>query len=235
MQDSNKEIIKTVLKNLATHTNVKGVRGLASYLGAKESKLYSWINRGVIGDKELLLAKIPNLNRDYLDTGEGEMILSYQPPPGDSIEFNFGTSKDSDLVSITYIEENYASAGKGVINFDTAKEVMHFDREFLLRQLGPANFKDVHIIHAIGDSMTPSISPGDLLFVNPGDKDIITGAVYVFVIGEETLVKRAERNPLSGELTLRSDNASYAPINIQGDDLDKVVVVGRVIGNFKKF
>jgi len=151
------------------------------------------------------------------------------------LEKEWKKNRGKDLVSVTYIEENYASAGKGIINYDAAKEVMHFDRNFLKSQLGTSNFEDVHVIHAVGDSMTPSIIPGDLLFVNPGDKDITTGAVYVFLVGEETMVKRVESNPLSKELTLLSDNKQYAPIEIQQTDRDKITVIGRVIGNFKKF
>lgn len=112
---------------------------------------------------------------------------------------------------------------------------MNFDRNFLTSLLGSSNFENVHAIHAVGDSMTPSIISGDLLFVNPGDKDITTGAVYVFLVGEETMVKRVESNPLSKELTLLSDNKQYAPIEIQQTDRDKINVIGRVIGNFKKF
>lgn len=115
------------------------------------------------------------------------------------------------MVSSTYIEGDYASTGKGIINDEAAKEVMQFDRNFLISQFGPTDFENVHIIHAVGDSMAPAIVSGYMLFVNPSEKDIVTGAVYVFVIGEETMVKKVERNPLSGELTLRSDNVQYAP------------------------
>jgi phage repressor protein C with HTH and peptisase S24 domain len=106
---------------------------------------------------------------------------------------------------------------------------MHFDRNFLINQLGTNNFEDVHVIHAVGDSMTPSIISGDLLFVNPGDKDITTGAIYVFLVGKDTMVKRVESNPLSKELTLLSDNKQYAPTQIQQTDRDKITVIGRVI------
>ncbi|PHR30486.1 MAG: hypothetical protein COA36_00295 [Desulfotalea sp.] len=112
---------------------------------------------------------------------------------------------------------------------------MHIDRNFLKSQLGTSNFENVHVIHAVDDSMTPSIIPRDLLFVNPGDKDITTDAIYVFLVGEETMVKRVESNPLSKELTLLSDNKQYAPIEIHQTDRDKITVIGRVIGNFKKF
>jgi phage repressor protein C with HTH and peptisase S24 domain len=206
-------------------------------------KYRSEINRWFLGEvmpRPNTIEKLANeigCSFSYLISGDGEPFPDrYTPPAGDAINLDLRKKMPlNNMVSITYIEENYASAGAGIINFDAAKEVMHFDRNFLVSQFGPTNFENVHIIHAVGDSMSPTIASGDMLFVNPGDKDVTTGAVYVFVIGEETLVKRAERNPLSGELTLRSDNKKYAPIEIATTDLNKVSVIGRVIGNFKKF
>jgi len=214
---------------------------LSRALKIHETRVSEWLSGKVKKPRRSTIVKIAgffNVNPDWLATGNGpqqyEMSPVTEKARGKFFEEEW-KSRRKGLVSITYIEENYASAGKGRINYEAAKEVMHFDRAFLVNQLGSSNFENVHIIHAVGDSMTPSITPGDMLFVNPGDKDVITGAVYVFVIGEETLVKRAERNPLSGELTLRSDNVQYAPIEIHTDDLNKINVIGRVIGNFKKF
>ena len=229
------------LQSLILSKNVQQ-NDLARALKINKTRVSEWVLGSVKKPRAATIVKIAgffNVNPDWLATGEGpqqyEMSPVTEKARGKFFEEEWWKNRREDLVSITYIEENYASAGKGRINYEAAKEVMHFDRAFLVNQLGSSNFENVHIIHAVGDSMTPSITPGDMLFVNPGDKDVITGAVYVFVIGEETLVKRAERNPLSGELTLRSDNVQYAPIEIHTDDLNKINVIGRVIGNFKKF
>lgn len=212
---------------------------IADTLGKNKSAVSKWWNGKITpGTKNMRsLSDLFKCDYSWLLTGQGEPFPDrYTPPAGDAINFNLGKkAPQNNMVSISYIEENYASAGKGIINYDAAKEVMQFDRNFLISQFGPTDFENVHIIHALGDSMTPAIVSGDMLFVNPGEKDIVTGTVYVLVVGEETMVKRVERNPLSGELTLLSDNVKYAPIEILKDDLDKVYVIGRVLGNFKKF
>jgi len=92
LQDIMDNKVKFILESLARHLKVKGIRGLATHLGAKESKLYSWVSRGIIGDKPLLLAKIPNLNEDFLDSAEGEII-----------NYEMADEKDNKLVSITYL------------------------------------------------------------------------------------------------------------------------------------
>lgn len=213
---------------------------LASGAGVNRSRVSEWLSGKNENPRRSTIIKLADFfecDINWLAEGKGEPFPDRDTPPaGNAINLNSGKKVPlSNMVSITYIEDTYASAGKGIINYDAAREVMHFDRNFLTSQIGSTNFENVHIIHAVGDSMMSSIAPGDMLFVNPGDRDVVTGAVYVFVIGEETLVKRAERNPLSGELILRSDNEQYAPIDIHHEDIEKVNVIGRVIGNFKKF
>jgi repressor LexA len=229
------------LQSLIISKNIQQ-KDIARALKIHENRIGEWLSEKVKKPRAATIAKLAdyfNVNPDWLATGEGpqqhEMSQVTKDARLEFLEKEWKKNRGRDLVSITYIEENYASAGKGIINYDAAKEVMQFDRNFLIGQFGPTDFENVHIIHAVGDSMTPAIVSGDMLFVNPGEKDIVTGAVYVLVVGEETMVKRVERNPLSGELTLRSDNAQYAPIEILKDDLDKVYVIGRVLGNFKKF
>ncbi len=153
-----------------------------------------------------------------------------------STSSNFGNDKITELsnVPISYLPEIYAAAGDGIINYDEAKTVMNFDRSFLESQFGAQRFEHLHIIHAIGDSMLNSIAPGDLLFVNPEEKEIQTGAVYVVRVADSIMVKRLEQNPITKEVKLKSDNQAYSPIVIRDDDLKTFEVIGRVIGNFQK-
>ncbi len=127
-----------------------------------------------------------------------------------------------------------ATGGDGAVNYDDAPEAMTFDRDFLISQIGVERFKGLHIIHAVGDSMAPGISPGDLLFVNPAEREIRPGAVYVVQIENKTLVKRLDEDPIKKEVVLKSDNKDYQPLVVTGDDLDRLRVIGRVIGNFRK-
>ena len=199
--------------------------------------------RGVNVSKARGSGKIPDNWFDLVlekNTGVTKEDLCKPPTEKEIINARWKQEKgdenhDTDLVPVIYIEDTYASAGSGIMNYDTARRVMTFDRGFLSAQLGIHQFNNIHIIHAVGDSMEPTIHPGDMLFVNPGEKEVVTGAVYVFLIGDETMVKRLERNPITEELILRSDNGQYEPVRIEKEYLNKVQVIGRVIGNFRKF
>lgn len=86
----------------------------------------------------------------------------------------------SDIVSIPYFEDVYASAS--IINYDDAPVIMDFSEDFLrtfLRISG--SLLNIHIINARGNSMEPTIQSGELLFVNPMQNEggIICGCIYV--------------------------------------------------------
>lgn len=137
-------------------------------------------------------------------------------------------------VSVRYFPDIYASAGSGVINYAEKPEVMKIEARFLSSELGAISRKNLLIIHAVGDSMSPTIKPGDLLFTDPGEQVVRTGAVYVLGIEDQIYVKRVEKNPLSEEMILRSDNSDYEAITVSKEDTKRVRIIGRVIGNYKK-
>lgn len=76
MQEKNIPKTKKILLALAKHVGVRGIRGLAGYLEVPESNLYSWIARDRIGDKAVILKKIPNVKFDWLESFDGEMLVA---------------------------------------------------------------------------------------------------------------------------------------------------------------
>lgn len=74
MQDQNSTYAKKVLSDLSKYLGVNGIKGLANYFCVDPNKFYSWIKRGSIADTGLILGKHPELNKAWLDTGEGEML-----------------------------------------------------------------------------------------------------------------------------------------------------------------
>jgi len=65
---------KRILSQLADYLNVRGIRGLANYLGESEDKLYAWTKRGNIADTGAILAKCPVINAAWL-MGESDEML----------------------------------------------------------------------------------------------------------------------------------------------------------------
>jgi phage repressor protein C with HTH and peptisase S24 domain len=139
------------------------------------------------------------------------------------------------LITLPYYEDNYACIGTGVQNFSIATKPISFDKLFLRAKLGNIKFDNLHIINAIGNSMEPTISSGELLFVNPYENEntIINGAIYVLNYYGDIMVKRIVRNPKTGEIVLHSDNKNENPsIEIEKADKENYKTMGRVVAHF---
>jgi len=85
MQEKNNQKVKNILLTLAAHLKVKGIQGLAEFLGVPAKKLYAWIRNGNIVDTGLILTKCPNVSRDWLKTGEGDMFTFKSLKPAEAI------------------------------------------------------------------------------------------------------------------------------------------------------
>jgi len=66
------EKIVAALKN---HLNIKTDKGLAEYFGLGKTMVYSWTKHGNVTNTGKILAKCPYLNIDWLETGEGPMMI----------------------------------------------------------------------------------------------------------------------------------------------------------------
>ena len=84
--------------------------------------------------------------------------------------------------------------------------------------------------------MEPTITSGELLFVNPmqNENGIISGCIYIINYDGDLYVKRIEKNPTTKAITLFSDNKKYEPIIIQKQDLECCHIMGRVVSHMKK-
>ena len=142
----------------------------------------------------------------------------------------------SDIVSIPYFEDVYASAS--ITNYDDMPVIMDFSEDFLrtfLRISG--SLLNIHIINARGNSMEPTIQSDELLFVNPTQNEggIICGCIYVVNFDGDIYVKRIEKDPINKSLTLFSDNQTYKkPTLIAGENLQHCQIIGRVVAHMKR-
>ena len=88
---------------------------------------------------------------------------------------------------------------------------------------------DLRLIMAVGDSMSPTIIPEDMLVCKPTSawED---GNVVVVNVKDADMVKRIYRTK-DGVIDLRSDNPAYSPIHFTPEELeaDCVHVLGRVM------
>lgn len=120
-----------------------------------------------------------------------------------------------------------AAAGAGGVGGDRIKHHLVF-REQWLRSVTSAPVEQLAVIEIDGDSMEPTLRSGDHALVDrteirPRQKD----GLYVIRVDGGLQVKRVSAHPVSGLLTISSDNPAYRSYaDIAPTD---VMVVGRVI------
>lgn len=82
-----------------------------------------------------------------------------------------------------------------------------------------------------GDSMEPFIYNGDVIMFcienNITLNDIEDGEIYAFIFEEGLRIKRLSTQ--TNSLIIRSDNPEYPTERLQGPDLDKIKIYGKVI------
>lgn len=222
--------LKERIKYVRNSFNIGSQEKMATLLNVNGARVKS-IETGRVKDltaiEANILVKNFNLNIDWLLTGEGEMLTN-----------NEITNDKTDLVELPYFAETYAAAGGGALNYDETKKPIAFDKSFLEKMLGITVFKNLHIINAIGNSMEPTITEGELLFVNPFENEscqIKDGGIYVVNCNNSTFVKRISHNPISGATLLKSDNTTYPDMEITGQEFEACLIIGRVVGHFANF
>jgi len=128
--------------------------------------------------------------------------------------------------------EVQAGAGPGItVQSEQIVDHLSYKAEWV-RSLGVEPRKVV-VVSAVGDSMVPAIQPDDLLFIDSRRKVVsASGGIYCFADGDDLSVKRMQL--IKGVLIIRSDNTLYSEYRVDGDDINRIKIVGRVFWIGKK-
>ncbi len=120
------------------------------------------------------------------------------------------------------------SAGPGtLVNGEAEKPYFAFDERWL-KALTATRPAQLSIIRVEGDSMAPTLSPGDDILVDLADSaERLRDGVYVLRAEDALVVKRVALNPVGRRITVQSDNPAYPDWPDCG--LDEITCIGRVI------
>ena len=86
---------------------------------------------------------------------------------------------------------------------------------------------DLYMIHTEGDSMLPTINPGDLIVMEQVKElsSLKFGKVYVLQCTDGLIIKRLYSSKKENNLTVKSDNTIYEPYDILTTDIISIWVV----------
>jgi phage repressor protein C with HTH and peptisase S24 domain len=207
------------LQRICEATGIASQTELASALDINRSAITQARKKNSIPDKWILkLYRTFGLNPDWVETGSGPTFLK-PSASGDSIFKNIPRVKAR------------LSAGGG--SFEVGSEIegyYAFRKEWLTRK---GNINKIVLMDIFGNSMEPEIKDGDTVLIDESQKDILAGAVYAVGIDDTIMVKRLEKHP--NKLVLHSDNRDYSPIYLQGNEIDSVRIIGKIIWICREF
>lgn len=149
-----------------------------------------------------------NTSIDYLVTGKGEAV-----------------GNDPEVIMVPRYAATLA-AGAGSWNEGRRKlDDIPFSRKFLKDSIRRTSNAGLSLVEARGDSMAPTIQDGAMLMIDESDTTLIDD-VFAFTFDGEARVKRFRR--LTSGLMIMSDNPLYPPETVEGDDLSRIQIIGRV-------
>ncbi|KNC10020.1 transcriptional regulator [Klebsiella sp. RIT-PI-d] len=139
----------------------------------------------------------------------------------------FGEGTDVFRVEILDVS---ASAGAGFIQGSDVIDVIHaveYSHERASVLFGGRDSKGVKVINVRGDSMSSTIEPGDLIFVDVNIHEFDGDGIYVFGFDGKIYVKRLQMIP--DQLLVISDNPKYREWSIDKSNEHRFYIFGKVL------
>lgn len=197
---------------------------LAKAVGMAQSSVNKLLN-GAMGSRKIVeISSVLGVRPEWLSTGAGPMRADGQQPA-------VPAATPSDVYRVEVLNLS-VSAGPGAVisEFVEVLRSVEYSPEDARLMFDGRKQEQVRIINVRGDSMSGTIEPGDLLFVDISVNNFDGDGIYAFLYDDTAHVKRLQK--MKDKLLVISDNKSYADWEpIERDEMNRVFVFGKVIGS----
>lgn len=129
---------------------------------------------------------------------------------------------------IKYFGDISASAGGGADNDYEENKEIKIPHEFVMMLGGERELKHIEAINVSGDSMEPTFSYNDIIFINRSKTDYQRGGIFTIRTEAGLFIKRLVRR-IDGKIDIISDNDVYQTQTLEPHDIE---VIGRVVSRF---
>lgn len=213
-------------------------KSAAFEMGVSEDMLRRYIK----GENEPTVAAVARLaapqgiSMEWIATGRGDMFMTLE-----QISSGFGKFQESpapyllkspmneEYAAIPLYDVRAAAGGGFVVDSELVVDMLHFKKSWLRQRLS-ASPTDLHLIYVDGESMEPTLRPGEVILVDHRDTGPTRDGVYVLRMDGALMVKRLQRLP-GGNINVTSDNTAYHPFtaNVSQLNSNDFAIVGRVV------
>ncbi|MBG2647138.1 helix-turn-helix transcriptional regulator [Klebsiella michiganensis] len=200
---------------------------LAEMVGVSQPAIQKMTSGKTNGSRKMVeLANALGVRPEWLSSGQGAIREDGQQP-----QSQLTKTGDSDVFRLDVLDLT-VSAGPGIINQEFV-EILHsveYAPAEARHMFDGRKAENIRIINVRGDSMSGTIEPGDLLFVDISVKSFDGDGIYAFLYDDTAHVKRLQK--MKDKLLVISDNKIYTPWDpIEKDEMNRVFVFGKVIGS----
>ncbi len=122
---------------------------------------------------------------------------------------------------------NASAGGGGEVDVLNDKSIS-IPYEFAQILGGEKELKNIEAIRVTGDSMEPTFSYNDIVFINRAKTDLQRGGVFTLRTESGLFIKRVQKR-IDGKLDIISDNDVYIALTLEPQEIE---VVGRVVSKF---
>ncbi len=210
------EIVDEIKIILSTDIKAKKIfdKDVADVLGISQMNFATMKKRNKIPFMELLdFCAIKSISINWMLYGQS---------PESLVE---ATNK---FYMIKYFNDISASAGAGAdIDIEEIQE-LEIPEQFVFMLGGEKELKYIEAINVSGDSMEPTFSYNDIVFINRSKTDLGRGGIFTIRTEAGLFIKRVQKR-IDGKIDIISDNKVYTTQTL---DLNQVEVVGRVVSRF---
>jgi len=129
---------------------------------------------------------------------------------------------------VKYFNDVNASAGGG--SDEQCEEIAELEipEQFVFMLGGEKELKHIEAINVSGDSMEPTFSYNDIVFINRKKTDLARGGIFTIRTEAGLFIKRVQQR-IDGRVDIISDNSIYSTQTLNPVEID---VIGRVISRF---
>lgn len=210
---------------------------LAEAVGMAQPSIWKLVSGGAKASKKTIqIANVLGVRPEWLSEGIGPMRFA-EILPGDTSLAGLRArtpealgSEDGfriDLLDVT------VSAGPGAVNTKEFIEVVRtivYSPEEARMMFGHRSEEQIRMINVKGDSMSGTIEPGDLIFVDISVQSFDGDGIYAFLYDDTAHVKRLQK--MKDYLLVLSDSSKYQTWDpITRDEMNRVFIYGKVIGS----
>ena len=203
----------------------KSGRAFAKEAGISYSTLHNYLTNTSLPtlDNLIALATYTDVSVQWLATGE---LTSGQK------HINTETSNDETFSVIEDCREVRISAGGGGFN-DEYKPYQTTKVEKAWLDSRRLKAEDCAMFLVSGDSMYPTLKDGEEIIVDRSKKELKDGKIFVLNNEGAMLVKKVQIT--YNGITLISQNTEYAPIELNVEQANSLIVIGQVVRGYRDF